>query len=426
MGFWKNLKYVLSDECNGLLRLLVDHYNRRSEKNEKSIRDILVKVQQTMDAQEVLDSNMSDSYQELRENKDAIEKVSTQCESVFSQCETMISQISQMETEAASRGQEIEQIIGQEFEKQKEEIKKGNLMLAARIREVYAYLEAVNEPDPDAPNVNDLLARIDTLEQKNAEYESRLAAVSQELDEAKQAYDAVDKSFQEEKRKAFNLSKKLVQANDKISDLLDRVKDRSLENMLQKDEVQSPFMITQNKEKYTITAGNIQIMVTRFANTIVLDRFFESVPDYDPYKKMYQRYQKDIRTTARQFTPKSGLEDVLRAFVQVVQEDLIGKMVEALYRRMKSGKAEFEEKLLSALNQYLEAIGFYCRDELRIGEIFSEKDLDDMDCMEDNQTQGKEQGEILEIETYPYYINYIDKAGKRKKLHTKGMMTIAV
>ncbi len=426
MGFWKNLKYVLSDECNGLLRLLVDHYNRRSEKNEKSIRDILVKVQQTMDAQEVLDSNMSDSYQELRENKDAIEKVSTQCESVFSQCETMISQISQMETEAASRGQEIEQIIGQEFEKQKEEIKKGNQMLAARIREVYAYLEAVNEPDPDAPNVNDLLARIDTLEQKNAEYESRLAAVSQELDETKQAYDAVDKSFQEEKRKAFNLSKKLVQANDKISDLLDRVKDRSLENMLQKDEVQSPFMITQNKEKYTITAGNIQIMVTRFANTIVLDRFFESVPDYDPYKKMYQRYQKDIRTTARQFTPKSELEDVLRAFVQVVQEDLIGKMVEALYRRMKSGKAEFEEKLLSALNQYLEAIGFYCRDELRIGEIFSEKDLDDMDCMEDNQTQGKEQGEILEIETYPYYINYIDKAGKRKKLHTKGMMTIAV
>lgn len=426
MGFWKNLKYVLSDECNGLLRLLVDHYNRRSEKNEKSIRDILVKVQQTMDAQEVLDSNMSDSYQELRENKDAIEKVSTQCESVFSRCETMISQISQMETEAASRGQEIEQIIGQEFEKQKEEIKKGNQMLAARIREVYAYLEAVNEPDPDAPNVNDLLARIDTLEQKNAEYESRLAAVSQELDEAKQAYDAVDKSFQEEKRKAFNLSKKLVQANDKISDLLDRVKDRSLENMLQKDEVQSPFMITQNKEKYTITAGNIQIMVTRFANTIVLDRFFESVPDYDPYKKMYQRYQKDIRTTARQFTPKSELEDVLRAFVQVVQEDLIGKMVEALYRRMKSGKAEFEEKLLSALNQYLEAIGFYCRDELRIGEIFSEKDLDDMDCMEDNQTQGKEQGEILEIETYPYYINYIDKAGKRKKLHTKGMMTIAV
>ncbi len=364
--------------------------------------------------------------QELRENKDAIEKVSAQCESVFSQCETIVSQISQMETDEVSRGEEISQLVVQEFEKQKEEMKKGNQMLAARIREVYAYLEAVNEPDPDAPNVNDLLARIDVLEQKNAEYESRLSAMSKELDETKQAYDVIDKNFQEEKRKTFHLSKKLVQANDKITDLLDRMKDRSLENMLQKDETENPFIITENKEKYTITAANIQIMVTRFANTAVLDRFFESVPDYDPYKKMYNRYQKDIRTTARQFTPKSELEDVLQAFVHVVQEDLIGKMIEALYRRMKSGKAQMEEKLLTALNQYLEAIGFYCRDELKVGEIYSEKDLDDMECVKDNQAKGKDQGEILEIETYPYYINYIDKNGRRKKLHTKGVMTIAV
>lgn len=426
MGFWKNLKYVLSDECNGLLRLLVDHYNRRSEKNEKSIRDILVKVQQTLDTQEVLDNNMSDSYQELRENKDAIEKVSTQCESVFSQCETIVSQISQMETDAASRGQEIEQLIGQEFEKQKEEIKKGNQMLAARIRDVYEYLEAINAPDPNAPNVDDLQARIDTLERKNAEYENELAAVRKELDDTKQAYETADKNYQEEKRKAFHLSKKLGQANDKIEDLINRVKDRSLENMLQKDGVENPFVITENKDKYTITAGNIQIMVTRFANTVVLDRFFESVADYDPYKKMYQRYQKDIRATARQFTPKSDLEDVLQAFVHVVEEDLIGKMIETLYRKMKSGKAEFEEKLLTALNQYLEAIGFYCRNELQVGEIYQEKDLDDMDYVEENRSQGKEQGEILEIEAYPYYINFIDKNGKRKKLHIKGMMTIAV
>ena len=49
-----------------------------------------------------------------------------------------------------------------------------------------------------------------------------------------------------------------------------------------------------------------------------------------------------------------------------------------------------------------------------------------MDCVEENQAQGKEQGEILEIAAYPYYINFIDKNGKRKKLHIKGMMTIAV
>ena len=174
--------------------------------------------------------------------------------------------------------------------------------------------------------------RIDVLEKKNAEYENKLAAALKELDEAKQAYDTADQSFQEEKRKVFNLSKKLAQANSKISDLLVRVKDRSLETMLQRDDIQNPFVITENKEKYTITAGNIQVMVTRFANMAVLDRFFESVPDHDPYKKMYGQYQRDIRSTARQFTPRSELEDVLQAFVQVVQEDLIAKMVEAMYR----------------------------------------------------------------------------------------------
>ena len=216
-----------------------------------------------------------------------------------------------------------------------------------------------------------------------------------------------------------------MQANDKINDLLVRVKDRSLENMLQQDEIDSPFLITKNKEKYSITAGNIPVMVTKFANTVVLDRFFENVPDYDPYKKMYNRYQKDIRSTARQFTPKSRLEDVLQAFVHVVQEDLIEKMIESMYRRMKAGKAEFEESLLAALNQYLEAIGFYCRDELKVGEIFKEEDLDDMECIQDNHgTSGGETGEILEITMYPYYINYIDKNGKRKKMNTKGLMTV--
>ncbi len=425
MGFWKNLKYVLSDECNGLLRLLVDHYNRRSDKNEKSIREILVKVQQSLDAQEVLDNNMSDSYRELKGSQEAIGKVSEQCGSVFSQCETIVSQISQIETDSAARGQEIRALIGEEFEKQKEEMKKSSQMLAARIRDVHSYLEAVNEPDPDAPNVNDLLARIDLLEQKNAEYESRITSMQKDLDETKQAYDAADKGFQEEKRKVFHLSKKLAQANSKISDLLVRVKDSSLETMLQKDEVQSPFVITENKEKYTITAGNIQVMVTRFANMAVLDRFFERVPDYDPYKKMYVQYQRDIRSTARQFTPRSELEDVLQAFVGVVQEDLIAKMVEALYRRMRSGSAEFEEKLLEALNQYLEAIGFYCRDGLKVGEVFQEEDLKDMECAQDTRAEGREQGEILEIQLYPYYINFIDKYGKRKKMHTKGMMTVA-
>lgn len=425
MGLWKNLKYVLSDECNGLLKLLVDNYNKGSDKKEKAIREISLKVQQTLETQEVLDNNLSDSYQELKDNKELSTKVSSQCEDIFGKCESIISQISQMESQTASRSKEIEAIFADTIEKQNEEFTKRNQLLSARVREVYDLIEAQNAKDPDEPDVNELLARIDMLEKKNEEYESQLMAMQDELNSAKDAYEAADQNYQNEKRKTFDLSKRLVQANDKISDLLSRVKDRALEDMLKKDDISSPFVISANKEKYTVTAGNVQVMVMRFANTAVLDSFFDTVPDNDPYKKMYDRYQRNIRSTAKQFARGADLEEVLQAFLAVVQEDLVNKIVEAVYRRMKAGKAGFEEQLLEAVNKYLETAGFYSRDDIKAGDIWKEGSFKDMECVKAEKTDGKQQGEIVEVEIYPYYINYIDKAGKRKRMHTQGVMAVA-
>ena len=293
MGLWKNLKYVLSDECNGLLRLLVDNYNKKTDKSEKTIREIALKVQQTLETQEVLDNNLSDSYQELKENKEVITKVSGQCDSVFEKCDAIVGQISQMETDAAARSHEIEKIFEQALEKQNEEFTQRNQKLASRIREVYNLIEAQNAKDPDEPDVNELLGRIDLLEKKNAESEKQVQALQEELERTNSALAQADQNYQNEKRKTFDLSKKLVQANDKIGDLLGRFKDRALEDMIKKDETgtDSPFMISANKEKFTVTAGNVQVMIMKFTNTSVLDRFFEKVPDHDPYKKMYDHYQ---------------------------------------------------------------------------------------------------------------------------------------
>lgn len=427
MGLWKNLKYVLSDECNGLLRLLVDNYNKKTDKSEKTIREIALKVQQTLETQEVLDNNLSDSYQELKENKEVITKVSGQCDSVFEKCDAIVGQISQMETDAAARSHEIEKIFEQALEKQNEEFTQRNQKLASRIREVYNLIEAQNAKDPDEPDVNELLGRIDLLEKKNAESEKQIQALQEELERTNSALAQADQNYQNEKRKTFDLSKKLVQANDKIGDLLGRFKDRALEDMIKKDETgtDSPFMISANKEKFTVTAGNVQVMIMKFTNTSVLDRFFEKVPDHDPYKKMYDHYQRNIRITARQFAAGAELEDALRAFLGVMQKDLIDKMLEAVSRRLRAGSAGFEEKLLEAVNRYLESAGFYSRDDIQAGNIFKEENYRDMECVRAEKADGAQPGEIVEVELYPYYINYIDKSGKRKRMHTQGAMAVA-
>ena len=123
------------------------------------------------------------------------------------------------------------------------------------------------------------------------------------------------------------------------------MKDRALEDMIKKDDTDagSPFAISANKEKYTITAGNVQIMVMKFANTSVLDRFFEKVPDHDSYKKMYDSYQRNIRITARKFSAGADLEEVLEAFLAVVQEDLVNKMMEAVSRKINACKARYHK-----------------------------------------------------------------------------------
>lgn len=427
MGLWKNLKYVLSDECNGLLKLLADNYNKKTDKNEKTVHDILIKVQQTLDTQEVIDNNLSDTYQELRENKEAAEKIYNQYSSITEQCEAIVSQMNQMETRSDSRTEEIEKIFEAAVEKQNEEFAKRSQVLSKRIREIFDLIEAQNVKDPDEPDIDELFARIDMLEKKNEEYENQLTALQNELTRTQEAYQTAEKSYQDEKRRTFDLSKKLVQSNDKISDLLSRMKDRALEDMIKKDdtETDSPFSISANKDKYTITAGNVQVMVMKFANTSVLDHFFERVPDQNTYKKMYDRYQKNIRATARQFSAGADLEEVLQAFLAVVQEELVNKILESVSGRMKTSKAEFEKKLLAVLNQYLESAGFYSRDEIRPGQMYKAENYKDMECVKTGSADGKQQGEIVEVEIYPYYINYIDKNGKRKRMHTKGIMAVA-
>lgn len=427
MGLWKNLKYVLSDECNGLLKLLVDNYNKKTDKNEKTVHDILIKVQQTLDTQEVIDNNLSDTYQELRENKEAADKIYEQYSDISQGYDKIVSQMNEMEQKSASRTEEMEKNFGDIVEKQNEEFAKRSQVLSSRIREIFELIEAQNVKDPDEPDVDELLARIEMLEKKNEEYENQLMALQNELNRSQEAHQEAEKNYQAEKRKTFDLSKKLVQSNDKISDLLSRMKDRALEDMIKKDDTDagSPFAISANKEKYTITAGNVQIMVMKFANTSVLDRFFEKVPDHDSYKKMYDSYQRNIRITARKFSAGADLEEVLEAFLAVVQEDLVNKMMEAVSRRIKAGNAQFEEKLLGVLNRYLESAGFYSRDEIEPGQMYKEESFKDMECVTADSADGREQGEIVEVEVYPYYINYIDKSGKRKRMHTQGVMAVA-
>lgn len=432
MSLWKNLKYVLSDETNGLLHLLAKNYNKRSLTNEKDLHEALEQLERILDGQDAVVDHSNKAVQEVQEGREDFAKIFSQCEAISERCEDITSQCESVLTQVdaiASKepeitGEEIQRVIAEAIAKPTERTMQQYQILSARLKEIYQLIDAQNHKDGQ-PDVNELLKRIDLLEQENAAYKNQVSQMQEEFEQVKSSYIDISNSYKEEKRKTFDLSKRLVQADDKIKLLSSRIKDKALEDMLDVKSSRNPFVIDANKDRYLITVNNLQNTISKFSNTAILDSFFESVSDNDPYKKMYVGFVRSIRSEVRRFNVRGEIGDILHALVAVIQNELVNKMIVAIYRGMKTRKSDYEEQLLAAVNQYLESVGFYSRDSIQVGGLLKKEDYDDMEVIKGEKNEAKQQGEITEIELYPYYINYVDKGGRQRSVHTHGMMTVS-
>lgn len=430
MSLWKNLKFVLSDEMNGLLHLLSKNYNKRSLTNEKDLHEALEQLDRILDSQDAFLDHSNKAVNEVQESRTDLAKVITQCDAVAERCEDLAGQcdavLKQVDAIASKEPEitsgEIERIVSEAVAKPSERTMQQYQILSARLKEIYQLIDAQNHKDGQ-PDVNELLARIDVLEQENASYKSRLSQIEEEFEQAKSSYLEVSNQYKEEKRKTFDLSKRLVQADDKIKLLSGRIKDQALEDMLIVKGKRDPFTIDSNRDRYLITVNNLSKTVAKFSNMAGLNSFFESVPDNDPYKKMYAGFVRGIRNAAAKVSSRDDIGNVLNSFVAVVQNDLVNKLIVAVYRGMKNKKSDYEEQMLAAINQYLESVGFYSRN-IQVGELLKKEDYEDMEVIKGERSEGMQRGEITEIELYPYYINYVDKGGRQRSVHTHGMMTV--
>ena len=75
MSLWKNLKYVLSDETNGLLHLLAKNYNKRSLTSEKDLHEALEQLERILDGQDSFTDHSNKAVQEIRESREDFSKI---------------------------------------------------------------------------------------------------------------------------------------------------------------------------------------------------------------------------------------------------------------------------------------------------------------------------------------------------------------
>ncbi len=177
-------------------------------------------------------------------------------------------------------------------------------------------------------------------------------------------------------------------------------------------------------EGRSVSKQDLSRFLVKICDTSILDDFFENTDGSAAYYNMYEKYNKNICQCVNEIDGNGNIEDALNAMLRVLHRDLLKEMVVAIYRNLKQGNIDLEMKLLDALNQYLSDNGFYTRNSVAAGKRMTEKDYDDMEFYRDATATGGKQGEITEVELYPYYLNYLKENGAHGTVHTRGSMMV--
>ena len=301
-----------------------------------------------------------------------------------------------------------------------------NQQISAQADKLFALLQMEKGRKPEPGNTGEQSKRIAELENIVRIKEQQFNAISREnqeirrrSDQVTELYNVLQLNYKHEKENTSRLSLELEKAELRIQNLREIVSNLECNGKKTSD----TFLLTVNKSVYMYNADNIEAVINRISDTASLDAFFKDVDDDNSYKKMFERFKKHLCKEIGKCGEDDELEDVMNSLVSVIDRDFLRKIMVAVYRGKKAGKAEFEEKLLMAVNTYLEAAGFYCRENILTGNKVQNEDFGDMEIIKADI--AGQHGEIAEIEIYPYYVNYIDEDGNKRKVHTEGRMIVA-
>lgn len=409
MSFLKTLEFVFSDEFTKLQSLLLSNFS------DCSMRDTIAQLERIAEDQENLKNSTAYEVQELK-------AVRTDINRIYKLCETLSSaggRSAQMADYPLSK-EDILQIVTTALEHHRN-IRQEESMSAVRqgetiknqISGIAAYSQSADK------KLNDIYELLAAHNNFMVQSQSPWTPVQPEHTAALQAQ---LEQLQQELESYRSQCQVLLEENRTLKIQLQN-QSRSQDSKAGLPRDINPYIITSNREKYLIKADDIEGAVSKLGNTLILEKFFEDISPDNPYKKMYERYKKKLKKCLGK-AEEDELEDIMDCVVSVVHGELLKKIMVAIYRG-KSGKSmEFEDKLLKAVNAYLESVGFYTRDNLNVGDLLKDEDFEDMEFIKDERATGKKHGEITEIELYPYYINYLDEDGKKRTAHTQGMMIV--
>lgn len=417
MGFIKNLKFAMSDEFTQIRKLLIHSYHGNEfETMVHSLENLEMNQRNLSDRMDLRLSAFDDRLVSFKKEQTAL------FEQYYSVNKGKGVHSSGPEKEDVIKL--FQECLEQKFRAEMSELKHQNTELTRQNQEIKNRLEQILEvicqtketdQGQDISNaeleLNQYKLLYKQLENEKSQLYKKLEGLSDDYSKLKLEAETIKTAYLKAVEEVKVLNKKIEQLN-------------SCKEQVSVKEESNIRLIFEHKDHYLLNDKNIKEYSLKINDMSILEDFFETIPESNSYRKMYEKFKKNMKKVQSKLDEEDEVEDVLIAFINVIESDLLKKIMVAIYRGLKFEKKEFELKLLNCINAYLNANSFYVREDIAVGNIISDKDYDDMELIKDSVSEGKQKGEITEIELYPYYINFINEYGEKCKLHTQGNMIV--
>lgn len=326
------------------------------------------------------------------------------------------------------------------LQKENEKLKTGFMELRAELESATSSSEQLGRQNADLIRADQInLATIEQLQEDSRQLKDELRASSEKQKELNQHIQDQQKTIEVQRSEIERLRKRLHSpqiwpaqqekepeepANSEFAVAAESDEETAAAAVPLSAE-HNPYILSAGRDECFYRPDNPGEIRDRFGNTMMLDAFFNELGPDHIYSRMYQRFSRRLRKELNGMDYEAEPDEILRPLLDIIEKDLLEKIMIAIHSAQENGDADIENQLLLVLNTYLDSIGFYTGNDVVVGNQISEQDYEDMEVFPAPLHGGEAAGQIVEVELRPYYINYLDLNMQRERMHTRGRVIVA-
>ncbi|MGL6066380.1 MAG: hypothetical protein ACRC0R_04810 [Cetobacterium sp.] len=253
------------------------------------------------------------------------------------------------------------------------------------------------------------------------------------IEELKDSIDKLEVLTTIQNKKIENLEKNLVETQK----YFEKKKESLITEIYEKKEVQIESAIKKEIQKVILfdKKENHEKIYFKFIDNLkVVEQFLKKSQDSEAelYSKLIDQYKESLERVNKKINflkieENEYSEELTYKFIYVIERDFL-RILTSIIKGEKLKNRDFYKVFKNKLEEYIENLGFYKREDLDIteGKVLNENVYTYMELFRVSTEDKNLDKKIKEIELDPYFIKFYDEDGEEKEYATKGKLSVYI